>query len=228
MALQPRSPSGKFETLAQRTLRQQQAVANVRPNAKNNVFGDILQKAANKNISLNAEQSRRWFRDQAQKTNISANKILSNKGYSIGSSNSAGTGSMYLFQYDPKTKAKLPYYDQFPLVFPIGPAAGGFLGINLHYLPLPMRARLMDALYTLTNNKKYDETTKLRISYEILSSAAKFAYFKPCIKHYLYTHVKSRFIMIHPMEWDIALFLPLQKFQKAGQSKVWNDSRKAV
>jgi len=27
-------------------------------------------------------------------------------------------GGMYMFLYDPKTKAKLPYFDRFPLIFP--------------------------------------------------------------------------------------------------------------
>jgi hypothetical protein len=43
-------------------------------------------------------------------------------------------GNMYLFSYDPKHKDTLPYYDRFPLIFPINKAKGGFLGITMHYL----------------------------------------------------------------------------------------------
>jgi hypothetical protein len=86
----------------------------------------------------------------------------------------------------------------------------------------------MDALYTITNNKKYDETTKLRISYDILNAASKFKFFRPTIKRYLSEKVKSRFLYINPTEWDIAIFLPVERFQKASKETVWNESRKSI
>ena len=92
---------------------------------------------------------------------------------------------MYTFFYDPKTKKDLPYYDRFPLIFKIKNVSGGFLGINMHYLPPQLRARLMDALYPLVTNRKYDETTRLRLTYDVLNSAAKYRFFKPTIKKYL-------------------------------------------
>ena len=86
------------------------------------------------------------------------------------------------------------------------------MGINLHYLPLIYRAKLMDALYDTTNNDAFDKSTKLRLNYSILDKAAKFRYFKPCVKHYLSEQVRSRFLYVYPSEWDIALFLPTQRF----------------
>ena len=55
-------------------------------------------------------------------------------------------GKMYMFTYDPKWKADLPYYDTVPLVIITEPFPGGFSGINLHYLPPMVRARLLDKL----------------------------------------------------------------------------------
>lgn len=137
-------------------------------------------------------------------------------------------GKMYFFFYDPKWKKELPYYDRFPLIFPVGPAKGGFYGINVHYLPYRLRAKLMDALYDITNNKKFDESTKLKLSYDLLKSTEKFKEFKPCFKHYLNDHLKSRFLLVESAEWDIALFLPVANFEKASQSTVWSDSRKII
>lgn len=134
-------------------------------------------------------------------------------------------GRMYMFFYDPKLKKELPYYDTFPLIFMIGPAKGGFLGINLHYLPPFYRAKLMDAMYQTINNKKYDETTKLKINYQILTAAAKFRFFRPCIKHYLNAHVQSGFLNVEPKNWDSALLLPTERFRKATKDTVWSDSR---
>ena len=45
-------------------------------------------------------------------------------------------GGLYFFYYDPKTKDSLPYYDTFPLVLALERYNDGFLGLNLHYLPL--------------------------------------------------------------------------------------------
>jgi hypothetical protein len=102
------------------------------------------------------------------------------------------------------------------------------MGINMHYLPHVLRAKLMDSLYDIASNDKYDETTKLRISYNVLNSAAKYKWFKPCIKHYLTSQVRSRFIYVYPAEWDIALFLPLERFDGATKSQVWKDSKKLI
>jgi hypothetical protein len=133
---------------------------------------------------------------------------------------------MYHFKYDPKGKKTLPYYDTFPLIFMVGAAEGGFHGINLHYLPPKLRAKLMDELYSLASNNRYDEKTKLMISYNLLKSASKMKYFKPTFKHYLADHVKSKFIKVDSAEWDIALFLPTSRFKHATTQKVYSDSRK--
>lgn len=138
------------------------------------------------------------------------------------------TGRMYLFMYDPATKDTLPYYDRFPLIFPFRKVTGGFYGINMHYLPHMLRARLMDSLYSLANNDKNDDTTRLIMSYRILNRAARFRFFKPCVKHYLNSQLQSRFLWIPADQWNTALFLPLERFVGATRQQVFNDSRRMV
>ena len=176
-------------------------------------------------VPARTDQARRWFRNKARGTTANASRLISS-GDNYDSSPS--TGSMYLFSYDPKHKRTLPYYDRFPLIFMVGGAEGGFTGINMHYLSLTQRAILMDALYDTVNNQRYDDSTKLRISYQILSNTARFKAFKPTFKRYLGSQVRSRFLKIDPVEWDIALFLPLQRFEKASAAKVHRDSIGAV
>jgi len=135
-------------------------------------------------------------------------------------------GKLYFVAYDPKWKDKLPYYDTFPLIFPIEFYPDGMLSLNMHYLPPLARARLMDALYT--TNTKHDNTTKLKISYSILKGASQFSYFKPCIKKHLFSHVQSPYIYIKPEYWDMTLFLPTARWQKEGQDTVWMESMKMV
>ena len=135
-------------------------------------------------------------------------------------------GRMYFYYYDPKTKDQLKYYDKFPLVIPIERYGDGFLGLNLHYVEPKVRFILLDKLSTYTNNKMYDETTRLRLSYQTLKSASSIFEATPCIKRYLYSHVKSRFLEINANEWDIAAILPVESFEKKTKEHVFNESRK--
>jgi hypothetical protein len=132
---------------------------------------------------------------------------------------------MYFYFYDPKTKDKLPYYDRFPLVLPIEQYDDGFLGLNLHYIHPRQRIVLLDKLSEFANNDKFDKTTKLRLTYDLLSRASKIYEVKPCIKRYLFNHVESRFLEINADEWDIAALLPMESFAKASTSKVYAESR---
>jgi len=195
------------------------------------VFDDILLKGVRSgNIPARTDAAREWYRQQAKdttRTQTRPEKMIKEMGKERAKSRFE-LGNMYMFNYDPKHKATLPYYDRFPLIFPINRAKGGFMGINMHYLPPVLRAKLMDALYETSNNKYYDESTKLKLSYQTLSGASKFREFKPCIKHYLTGQLRSRLIYISPTEWDVALFLPTARFVGATQAQVFKDSRKII
>lgn len=196
------------------------------------VFDDILLKGIRSGeVPGRTKASREWYRQQARKVSpgrVTEDTLMRQAAKNNRKANFAGPGNMYMFGYDPKHKATLPYYDKFPLIFPLGPAKGGFLGMNLHYLPPVLRAKLMDALYDTISNDKLDNSTRLKISYSKLQSASKFKAFKPTIKHYLYKHVKSNLIYIAPTEWDIALFLPTARFIGAGKNEVYGDSRRII
>lgn len=192
------------------------------------LFDEILTKGVRSGqIPARENKARDWYRDTAQ-TYRRVNEGQLMRGDKERLTGRPLIGQMYLFNYDAKNKATLPYFDRFPLIFPFKKVKGGFYGINLHYLPLQYRAKLMDSLYDVTNNDRYDETTRLRISYDILSNASRFRYFKPCVKRYLTSQLRSRFLYIYPSEWDIALFLPLERFQGASKATVFKDSRQAL
>lgn len=137
-------------------------------------------------------------------------------------------GRMYMFLYKPKYKDELPYYDRFPLIFPFRVVPGGFYGINLHYLAPKYRAILMDQLYNLINNLEFDETTRLKITYKVLNSSSKYKWFRPCVKHYLKSHMQSTLIYIDPAEWNLALFVPSEQFRKDNKRNIWRDSYRSA
>lgn len=190
------------------------------------LFTEILEKAPS--IQQSTTNANMWLREQAQsiKTVQNPKQLVTQQTDRLVTS--VTVGRMYLFMYDPKMKEELPYYDRFPLIFPFRRVTGGFYGINLHYLPHLLRARLMDNLYSLANNKNHDDSTKLRLSYALLNNAAKFKYFTPCVKHYLNKQVKSRFLWVPADQWETALFLPLERFVGATKQQVWRDSRRMV
>ena len=192
-----------------------------------NLFNNLELEALRAGITPRTRQSRDWFRKRVSNMRrVNRNALMREEPIEL--SNREIVGSMYMFFYDPKGKKELPYYDSFPLVIVIGPADGGFLGLNLHYLPPILRAKFLDSLLDFTNNKKYDETTRFRLSYNLLQRAARMKYFKPCIKHYLNDQVRSRFARVPAPEWEIATFLPTADFQKGSKSKVYSDSRRMI
>jgi hypothetical protein len=187
----------------------------------------VIQGVREGKIPARTQDARNWFRDTAQKIRaVNERSLMKNEKDRLVSQ--PIVGSMYMFYYDPKYAAELPYYDRFPLVFPYKKVEGGFYGLNLHYLPLQYRAKLMDGLYSFANNTRYDESTKLKMSYQLLSNAAKLRFFEPCLKRYLIDHVGSKFMYVYPSEWDIALFLPTERFAKKTKSQVWADSKRML
>jgi hypothetical protein len=148
-------------------------------------------------------------------------------------------GHLYFFGYDAKHKDSklkdgrpvLPYWDKFPLVFPIEPVknkngSAGFYGLNLHYIPLAYRARFLSVLYKTMNNRNYNDSTRLRLSYDWLKnglSGWNKAAASLCFKEYLFGHIKTQFIHIMPDEWPVAMYLPMEQWQKQGFNAVYFD-----
>jgi hypothetical protein len=192
------------------------------------VFDTIITKGVRSGqVPARTDAARKWYRETASGYGrISERAMMRNEADRLTST--IQPGNMYMYMYDPKYKDVLPFYDRFPLVFPFKVESDRFWGINLHYLPLSYRAILMDSLYDLTNNTRYDESTKLRLSFQTLNRAAKFRYFEPCVKQYLFSHLNSRFMYIYPSEWDIALFLPTERFAKKSKTQVFANSRKII
>jgi hypothetical protein len=131
-------------------------------------------------------------------------------------------GQMIAFSYDPKHKKTLPYYDRYPIVVPLSLDAKGFLGLNLHYLPPRVRLGFIRALQQFAVEKNGKK--QLVLSYRLVKAARSLSAFAPCIKSYLHGHVRSKFVVIDPKEWEHAALLPLARFIGASEEEVWKDS----
>ena len=134
-------------------------------------------------------------------------------------------GRLNMFFYDPKLKAKLPYYDTFPLVLPLEGYSDGFLGINFHYLPINLRIRLLDRIVDFSTDTNFDEGTTLDVDY---TGVKGLRLVKPTLKRYLSGRVKTNFRRIDADEFTVATLLPVQRFSKASADTVYSDSRSMI
>ena len=155
-----------------------------------------------------------WLLGKARSAN-SIRKTLINAPQQ--QSSSTIIGKMYFFSYDAKTKDKLPRWDRYPLVFPIERYNDGFLGLNLHYLSGGERIALLGQLTKYATAKNLTEKSRLRLTYDLISRTKNLSSLsRPCIKRYLYSHVRSRFVEIPATEWDRVVQLPLEVFVTKG------------
>ena len=189
-------------------------------------FLDTLKSAIKtSSATAKARAAGDWFREKVKQASASARMraVTPTQLLKREEEGSATLGKMLFYKYDPKFAKKLPYWDMYPLVFPFEKAKGGFYGLNLHYIPPRDRAILMDQLKEYATNNKYDATTRLKITYNLLKGFGRAV---PCVKRYLGTNIRSNTVRINADEWEIAIFLPVERFQKEKKSVVWNDSRK--
>lgn len=182
------------------------------------------------NLEDSARKSRAWFNQQALllgRQRITPNNLMRASDEERLKARII-PGNLYMYFYDPKMKAELPYYDRFPMVLPYKSVPGGFFGLNLHYLPYQMRVILMSRLLAFKTNDKMDGNTRIKLSWQLLDGVSKYAAAAPCVKHYLLPHVKSPFRKVEAKDWGTAMLLPVERFVGASKEQVWKDSVKKI
>jgi hypothetical protein len=174
------------------------------------LFQQLEIEAFRKGITPRTKESIRWFQQKAREMGkVSRTSVMQDDALKLRNRPiTKPYGNMYMYFYDAKHKDTLPYYDGFPLVIPTGPAPGGFYGLNLHYLPLPLRAKALDAL--------------------LGDGGLPAKYIAPMIHRYLFKQVRSRFALVEKPEWEIATFLPTADFRGASKQAVYRDSRRKM
>lgn len=194
-----------------------------------NLFQKVSQQAFRAGINPRSDESRQWFRTKLQDMRrIDRRGLMQADEVKLVNKSQPLIGSMNMFFYDAKHKDTLPYFDRFPLVIIVKGAPGGFMGLNLHYLPPVLRAKMLDGLMETVNNKKYDETTRFQVTYSMLQATARLKFYKPCLKHYLFSQVRSRLARVEAPEWEIATFLPTADWEGSSSNSVYKDSRKII
>ena len=167
------------------------------------------------------DRSATWYRSQVNR--IASGKTAGQLFREGKLQGRPSVGRLNLFGYNPKLRAKLPYYDIFPLVLPLEPTKGGFMGMNFHYLPPLLRFRLLERMQARASDRRFDSKTRFEVAYDDVKNIK---IVKPTIKKYLYAYCQTGFLRINADDAAIAIYLPVQRFKKAPEASVYADSRK--
>lgn len=182
----------------------------------------------------NLRQSIQWFQQQIKLLTRSSYQQRALMGETSRMTIAPVPGRMYLYKYDAITKEDLPYWDAFPCIFFIDKFTKNghkyWYGLNLHYLPPDLRLKLLINLYDLANNDRFDATTRLKLTYDILMrlSKAKNLGADFAFKMYREDGLGSRFLEVSSSAWPMVSLLPVEAFQKASKQKVWHDAKQSI
>ena len=177
------------------------------------IFDELREEAHGRELSM------RWYRQKVQellpkpqvrqmiREGIKTQKVTVRPNF----------GMMNLFYYRPKGAEKLPYYDIFPLVIPLGRRLNdGFVGINFHYLSVPQRWLLLERLSMFQVPSELDAFDTEEDAGDVMalfwSKIRRKRGVKPIVRRYLTKYINSYFLKIELSEMLIALAIPMERF----------------
>ena len=178
----------------------------------NKLFSRFDRLAREAGVSRNTKASVEWFRRYIRKIgNIRSHEKVTE---GLKTKNKVTPGEMVTYVYDAKYKDKLPYWDKFPLIVVLEFTKDGWYGLNLHYLPPTVRAKVLAELSVTRKNLM-----------QIRSALEKDARLKVCLKRYLAKQAVTEMSIIPKSEWEIAIQLPFENFIGATAKKVWSQRK---
>lgn len=188
----------------------------------------IAQQRSVLDYKMLSRESVLWLQGKMRTVGNPAKEAKMILGESHRKTSGVQKGQFYFYFYHAKHEDTLPYWDRFPLTLVLEKYDDGFLGLNMHYLPVMYRAAFMDKLMDYAKYDRDGELERLKVTYSILEGAKRLKAFQPCLKRYLYGYMQSKPLLLETAEWETALFLPVERFQKARKDKVFTDSLETI
>ena len=186
-------------------------------------FQKAHKQAKNLRITNRTEQARQFYHNYALSfgVNYRSMDMLRTGGRRISN---MLLGRMYFFRYNPTEPRDV--YDIYPLIFMLYEDVDNFSGINFHYLTPKQRAVLLGQMFTYLNNEDFGTTTKLMVkSFRILiQHDRRFRFAKSAYRQYRPDQVRSKIIQVHPLDWELAITVPTEKFKSFGGSRITSKS----
>lgn len=178
--------------------------------SNNKLFIRYGNKADQSGIKRNSKESLDWYRNIIRKDRAEFEGVQEK----LRSPSRLEPGTMITYEYDPKFKKTLPFYDTYPLIIVLEVTRDGWYGANVHYLPPRMRQELFESL-------NYRRSNAQRIARSLENNEIT----KHCLKRYLSNHLRSKPKLIPKTQWDIAIYLPYEGFVKASRNAVWRRAK---
>ena len=226
---QKRTKTGQFKSNRSAGVDNPQAIAG--RNRSRYALERLWDRAVAQNkTNIRQSEARAWMRKAAEGVRDTRKRLLSDVPPERMKTR-VTPGKLYYYEYSAyyyEVEKTLPYYDMYPLAFPIKQEGDKLLVLSMHYLPPRTRAKLMDALLNIASDSVFNEKTRILMSYKLLNASSKYKEFAPCLKYHRLDRVKTKFIEVPANEWYFAMFLPLARFKGASSQKVFNDSAKAI
>ncbi|MEC8996440.1 MAG: hypothetical protein VYA22_02260 [Pseudomonadota bacterium] len=121
-------------------------------------------------------------------------------------------GRMYFFRYQPAVAEE--EYDNWPLVFSLYEDADNISGVNLHHMDYKNRIIQLGRMLDFMNNQKFDKTSRLYAAKfrKTLWNHRLFRHSKASYRQYRIDQMQSKIIEVHPMDWDLAITVPTERF----------------
>lgn len=175
--------------------------------AVQDIYRRYDEKAKKANVTRNTKESIDWFRRNLRKD--SSIKSIDKAQQGLKSARPT-PGGLFIYQYDPKNKDRLDFYDKFPLVFILEITRDGWYGLNLHYMPPAVRARILAETSVKSTSGK-----------EIAERFGRSSMGKYALKRYSASNVRSKLAKVPKADFEIAISLPFENFKKASNKVVW-------
>jgi len=143
-------------------------------------------------------------------------------------------GKIYVFEYKPKYKKELPWFDLHPVVLAIEQDGANDFGINLNLLPLPFKEKLLDELYTklkgsITSSEKEKSNAlkerPLKIDFKTIKDYLKKNGYDFALRQYIPSRKRKQSVVSYSKWPDIALcdFIELKGINVMQLRLLFND-----
>jgi hypothetical protein len=198
-------------------------------------FQKAHRAAKRENLITRNEKTREFYHDYAAEFGINYRSLqmLRTGGRRIGD---IKIGRMYFFRYEAEGTAsgrgveieRGNVYDNFPLIFLLSETPGSLEGINFHYMVPKERIKLLGRMFEYLNNENFDDRTKL-FSMKFrrtIRDNKLFRYAKVCYRVYKPGRIESKILQVHPMDWELAITVPTERFVtpaggRVASKKIW-------
>jgi len=150
-------------------------------------------------------------------------------------------GRMYFFRYEAEGTSsgrgveieRGNVYDAYPLMFLLSETPGELEGINFHYMVPKERIKLLGRMFEYLNSADFDDRTKLFSTKfrRTIKNNRLFRYAKACYREYKPGRIDSKIIQVHPMDWELAITVPTERFVtpaggRVASKKIWTQTNK--